>query len=211
MPATVEASLSRGARKDGEGAPPEIQAMGRNTDTPLSYLPSKMPFTPFHMGAGLLAKAVLDKRISLISFGMAQVLIDVEPGVSMLVGASNLHGWSHTIAGALCVGALTTAIAPWVIRRFVERWNVEVHHYHRPALCMTVCGWGPVALGAFVGTLSHLVLDAFIHADMHPLAPFAQSNPLLGMVAHDNVYALCALSAGVGMVCWLIRKLWSKR
>ena len=45
-----------------------------------------MPFTPFHMGAGVVGKAVLDGRISLINFGVAQVLIDIEPGVHMLFG-----------------------------------------------------------------------------------------------------------------------------
>ena len=69
------------------------------------------------MGAGVVGKAVLDGRISLISFGVAQVLIDIEPGVHMLFGWADLHGWSHTLAGALAIGALSTAISPWLIRR----------------------------------------------------------------------------------------------
>ena len=159
------------------------------------------------MGAGVVGKAVLDGRISLISFGVAQVLIDIEPGVHMLFGWADLHGWSHTLAGALAIGALSTAISPWLIRPLVGRWNTEVHHYRLSWLSLPASPkkWA-VATGAFVGTLSHLLLDGLIHADMHPFAPIADANPLLALVAHDEVYALCAVAMGLGSVAWLARK-----
>lgn len=166
-----------------------------------------MPFTPFHMGAGLMAKAVLDGRISLISFGLAQVLIDLEPGVRMITGQGDLHGWSHTVAGALGIGAITTLTAPWLIRPIVQRWNQELVHYCQTWLTVPVTPRkGAVAMGAFVGTFSHLLLDGFMHADMHPLAPFTRLNPLLEWLPHDTVYVLCAVAAAVGAAAWLVRK-----
>ena len=166
-----------------------------------------MPFTPFHMGAGLTAKAVLDGRISLISFGLAQVLMDLEPGVRMLTGKGDLHGWTHTVVGALCIGAITTLIAPFLIRPIVKRWNQELQHYRQTWLTVpAVSRKGSVATGALVGTLSHVVLDGVIHSDMKPLAPLSDLNPLLALLQHDTVYSLCAVAAAIGAAAWLLRQ-----
>lgn len=171
-----------------------------------------MPFTPFHMGAGLTAKAVLDGRISLISFGLAQVLMDLEPGVRMITSQGDLHGWTHTVVGALCIGALTTLTAPFLIRPIVQRWNQELAHYRQTWLTApTVSRPWSVATGAWVGTLSHVVLDGLIHPDMQPLAPLTSLNPLLEWLQHDTVYALCAAAAAVGAAAWLVRKRWQRQ
>jgi len=159
------------------------------------------------MGAGLAAKAVLDGRISLISFGVAQVLIDLEPGVRMLTGQGELHGWSHTVAGALAAGTLATVIAPRLIPPIVRRWNQELAHYRQHWLTIAPQPrQGAVATGAFVGTFSHLLLDGFMHADMHPLAPFTLLNPWLHWLQHGTVYALCAAVAAASAALWLVRK-----
>lgn len=55
-----------------------------------------MPFTPFHMGAGLALKAVAGRHFSVLTFGIAQVAMDIEPLVGMLRGAAVLHGPTHT-------------------------------------------------------------------------------------------------------------------
>jgi hypothetical protein len=56
-----------------------------------------MPFTPFHMGAALIVKPGLNRNISVITFGLAQVAMDIEPGIGMLTGADVLHGPTHTL------------------------------------------------------------------------------------------------------------------
>lgn len=166
-----------------------------------------MPFTPFHMGAGLLAKSGAEHRISLVSFSIAQVVMDIEPGIGMLRDSAVLHGWTHTVAGALVIAALVTAISPWFIRPVVARWNAEATHYRLPWLLVSEpVRRSSVAAGAVFGTLSHVALDALIHADMHPLAPVAAGNPLLGMVEHDSVYAGCAVAAITGSLLWAVRR-----
>ncbi|MGP1629283.1 MAG: DUF4184 family protein [Giesbergeria sp.] len=166
-----------------------------------------MPFTPFHMGAGLLAKAAMDGRISLVSFGVAQVRMDIEPGVRMAAAQGDLHGWSHTLAGALAIGAVATVAAPWLIRRLVGRWNAELRHYRLEWLMTPAAPrkWA-VATGAFFGTMSHVLLDGLMHRDMQPFAPFSDSTPLLALLPHDEVYALCAAGALLGAAVWLMRK-----
>ena len=45
-----------------------------------------MPFTPFHMGAALIVKPVSGSRFSVLTFALAQIAMDIEPGVGMLLG-----------------------------------------------------------------------------------------------------------------------------
>jgi hypothetical protein len=46
-----------------------------------------VPFTPFHMGPGLAIKAVTGRHLSLLVFGVSQVVIDVEPLVRIIRGS----------------------------------------------------------------------------------------------------------------------------
>jgi hypothetical protein len=56
----------------------------------------RRPFTPFHLGPGLAFKSAGGDRFSFVVFGGAQVLIDVEPGVRLLLGHQYVHGPTHT-------------------------------------------------------------------------------------------------------------------
>lgn len=67
-----------------------------------------MPFTPFHMGFGLTAKAAAGNPLGQIAFGLSKVLMDIEPGVRVPLGTSDLHGCSHTMLGAAVMAALAT-------------------------------------------------------------------------------------------------------
>lgn len=60
----------------------------------------------------LVVKPSLDHRISLIAFGLAQIAMDLEPGIRMLVGADEvLHGVTHTILGALVIALAVVLMA----------------------------------------------------------------------------------------------------
>ena len=59
-----------------------------------------MPFTPFHMGPGILIKALLQGSFSLMVFGWAQILMDIQPLVALITSKGQLHGFSHTYIGA---------------------------------------------------------------------------------------------------------------
>ncbi len=45
-----------------------------------------MPFTPIHMGPGILIKSILQGSFSLMVFGWAQIIMDTQPLVVMLTG-----------------------------------------------------------------------------------------------------------------------------
>lgn len=57
-----------------------------------TYLGNRMPFTPIHMGPGLLIKAVLQSGFSLMVFGWTQIVMDVQPLIVMLYGEGQVHG-----------------------------------------------------------------------------------------------------------------------
>ena len=59
-----------------------------------------MPFTPFHMGPGIAVKALLQGSFSLMVFGWAQIVMDIQPLLVMISGEGHVHGFSHTYVGA---------------------------------------------------------------------------------------------------------------
>jgi hypothetical protein len=170
-----------------------------------------MPFTPFHMGAAMVVKPIAVRKFSVIAFGLAQIIIDVEPGIGMLQGASVLHGPSHTVLGALLIAGLTYLITPWLSQLMLLRWNQELRFHKLTWLVeKETVNSGAIAVGALYGTFSHLLLDSLMHDDIQPLAPFSQANPLLHIVSHDDVYVICTALGLIGLGVWIELK-WRNR
>ena len=154
-----------------------------------------MPFTPFHLGPGALFKGVGGRHFSFMVFGGSQVLIDLEPGYKMLIGNTVLHGPSHTLTGAVLIGAIATItgkpISEFVLRRGgYPAWRIS---------------WLAAATGAFLGTFSHLVFDALMHADMMPWAPLSPHNALLGQLSLTTLHWLCGILGGIGLALFLLQ------
>lgn len=55
-------------------------------------------------------------------FGGAQVLMDIEPLLGLIQNRLVLHGYTHTLAGALLIG-LAAALTGRPISAFVILWN----------------------------------------------------------------------------------------
>lgn len=155
-----------------------------------------MPFTPLHLGPGALLKGVGGDRFSFLVFGGSQVLIDIEPGYRMLAGDPILHGSSHTLSGALVIGGIATLagkpISEFVLRRLGAA---------RPGMT-----WTAAALGAFLGTYSHLLPDAIMHSDMKPWAPLTNNNPLYGAISISALHIVCVVLGIVGGVFFWFRR-----
>ena len=85
-----------------------------------------MPVTPFHMGPGLLAKALLGRHLSLMVFGFSQVAIDLEPLVHIVRGDAVLHGFAHTYVGATLVASFSVVAGRPICQRLLARWTPDV-------------------------------------------------------------------------------------
>ena len=155
-----------------------------------------MPFTPLHLGPGLAFKALGGKRFSFLVFGGAQVMMDIEPLLGLLNDWPVLHGPTHTLAGALAIGLLATALGHPVSRAFLRLLS-------RPFHDLT---WGAACAGAFAGTLSHILFDAVMHSDMHPSWPVAAGNPLLGAIGLGHLHLLCLALGLLGLAILGIRQ-----
>lgn len=156
------------------------------------------------MGVALIVKPALGKRFSVIAFGIAQVAMDIEPGVRMAAGAEVLHGPTHTFLGALFMAFLVMLVTPGICNGLLTKWNKEVVHYKMARLAhFGTVSKTAVIIGAFFGTLSHVLLDSLMHHDIHPLSPFFQANPFTGLITHDAIYHACTIAGVLGSAAWL--------
>lgn len=163
-----------------------------------------MPFTPLHMGPGMALKAATGRHFSLISYGVAQVVMDIEPLVGILQGARVLHGPTHTYLAALALGIIAAVLAPLIGRPILRRWNRELSHYGLSWLTAPESFASiPVITGAFSGTLSHVLLDSLMHGDITPFAPWSSANGLLGLTSIAALHRTCILSGLLGLLVWL--------
>jgi hypothetical protein len=124
------------------------------------------------MGAALIVKPAAKRHFSVITFGLAQIAMDIEPGIGMMLDRDILHGPGHTLIGALLIALVIVWIAPHICNQILARYNREVLFYEIPWLCEPGSVTRTAVLsGALFGTLSHVVLDSLMHADIRPLAP----------------------------------------
>lgn len=151
-----------------------------------------MPFTPFHMGPGILIKSLLQGSFSLMVFAWAQIIMDIQPLIVLLTGNGHLHGFSHTYLGASILaiisalsGKYLSEIGLKILGIAKEDNPIKIH-------------WPVAIVSAYIGTFSHVVIDSIMHADMEPFYPFSSSNNLLRMITTDQLHQFCLYSGLIG-------------
>ena len=157
-----------------------------------------MPFTPFHLGPGAVFKAVGGDRFSFMVFGGSQVLIDLEPGLRLMTESVPLHGFTHTLIGALLIGTFAGVIGKPISERVLYGMDIPCHGVT----------WTVSFMSAYIGTVSHVILDAIMHWDVKLAYPFALSNPLLGLISDGWLNLLC-LACGVLGIAGLVGRTWA--
>ena len=146
-----------------------------------------MPFTPFHIGAGLLAKGASPTNVSLTAFIASQVFIDIPVGINMIFdmpyipGESGLHGNEHTFIGGTVW--LLIFMGLWIVWEKISKHGIS-----------RKMAW----YGAAIGFYSHVLLDSIVHFDIWPFWPISRSNPFLGLLTWGGVELLCLGMAAVG-------------
>lgn len=154
-----------------------------------------MPFTPLHMGPGIIIKALLQGSFSLMVFGWTQIIMDIQPLIVLITGEGHLHGFSHTYVGATLLALLAALTGKYLseIGLYVlglnKEWKVKI-------------AWWVTFLSAFIGAYSHVLLDSIMHSDLEPFYPFNSHNPLLGFISIEALHKLCLYSGAVGGVLY---------
>ena len=155
-----------------------------------------MPFTPFHMGPGILIKALLQGGFSLMVFGWAQIVMDMQPLVVLMTDEGHLHGFSHTYLGATLLGIFSALSGKYLAEIGLKFLGVSKQH--NPI----EISWSVAGISALVGTYSHVVLDAIMHGDVQPYYPFSLENGLLGMLSVATLHRLCFYTAVFGAIAF---------
>lgn len=159
-----------------------------------------MPVTPFHFGPGLLFKAAAPRWFSFTAFVASQCVIDLETAYNIVWSRWPLHRDLHTVRDGTVIGVIAgvaalplAALAARIVRREgLARTPGEL-------------SFGPALIGGAIGGSSHAVLDAIMHSDVQPLAPWVAGNPAAGVIPALVLHLLCVI-AGVAGIALLARR-----
>ncbi|HYD81901.1 MAG TPA: hypothetical protein VEC06_19035 [Paucimonas sp.] len=159
-----------------------------------------MPITPFHFGPGAALHAIAPRQVSFLAFCAANVLIDLESLSNLVAQRYPVHAFFHTYVGATLI-VVVTMLLFFAARGTAARValpNLFEWKALRPP---------QVLAGAAAGAYSHVVLDSIMHADMSPLAPFSDVNPLLGAISLEGLHWFCFGGAVFALLVLGIRRL----
>lgn len=162
-----------------------------------------MPFTPIHMGPGIAAKALLQGSFSLMVFGWAQIVMDIQPLLVLITGEGTLHGFSHTYVGASLLAVVSALSGKYLseIGLYVLALNPERD---------VVIRWPVAFFSAFIGTLSHVLLDSIMHADVQPFLPVTTDNAFLQLITVDALHEFCLYSGLAGGAVFFAIHFWRR-
>jgi hypothetical protein len=147
------------------------------------------------MGPGILIKSLLQGGFSLMVFGWAQIIMDIQPLIVMISGEGHLHGFSHTYIGASLLGLFSALTGKYLseIGLFLLGLNAQWQ--------VNISGWVSL-LSALVGTFSHVFIDSIMHSDIEPFFPWDHSNQYLGLISVQALHKACLYSGLVGGVLY---------
>jgi membrane-bound metal-dependent hydrolase YbcI (DUF457 family) len=122
-----------------------------------------MPFTPFHFGPSGFIGLLLLKWVDFPTILLASVVIDIEPFLVLMFNLSYpLHGFFHSFLGASIVAILLI-----LIMRYLKGY---LSAFMNPFKLKQDATLRSIALGAFIGAFSHILLDAPIYVEMDPFS-----------------------------------------
>ncbi len=147
-----------------------------------------MPFTPFHLGPGLLIGLIFFPLLYLPAVLLGSIIVDVEPLSFLILGLPVLHLFFHTFLGATIM-ALILALIVFLLQELLGS-IMRVFRLPQKASPMNI------TLAALIGAYSHIILDAFLYPEMQPFWPLL-GNPFLGLVSSSTVYLFC-------IICFII-------
>jgi len=148
------------------------------------------------MGPGILVKAILQGSFSLMVFGWAQIVMDIQPLFVLITGDGQLHGFSHTY-----IGATLLAVFSALSGKYLSEIGLKLLGIYKEGNPVKIRWWISF-LSAFIGTYSHVALDSIMHSDVEPYYPLPKENGLLALINVHQLHQLCIYSAMVGAIIY---------
>jgi membrane-bound metal-dependent hydrolase YbcI (DUF457 family) len=145
-----------------------------------------MPFTPYHFGPSGFIGLVFKKWIDIPVFLLANVAVDLEPGIVLLFDLNYPeHGFCHTFLFGTAVGLIWGTLA-YPARSIFGRLMRLIALPYQTNL-------SKMLLSAVLGVWLHILLDSLCWSNIQPFWPF-HANPLLNLMTVKTVYMLCTMS-----------------
>ena len=155
-----------------------------------------MPFTPYHFGPSGFIGLTLRKWLDIPVFVLANVIVDIEVLVIMLLGIGRpMHRYCHTFLIGAIVGIIW-AVAAYPLRHLFKRLMQAFRiPYQTSLLKMLISG--------VLGMWLHVVIDSFCWWDVRPFWPL-NANPFADLMTVKTVYLMCTISFLPAIVIYII-------
>jgi len=154
----------------------------------------KTPFTPFHLGPALALGLPLRKSMHLPTFILANVVLDFEPLLVLVMGLGYpLHGHAHTFLAALLLGMALGYVMlnlDDVLYPLYGLLRLDQDVKRKPV---------PFMLAGASGTVLHVLFDSPLYAEMRPLFPLT-TNPMYIPTLAFGEYCMCGMMGIFGLV-----------
>lgn len=171
-----------------------------------------MPYTPLHMGPGMIVKAMVPRHFSIIAFGITQVLVDLEVLWNMERHNTPLHTFFHTYLGVSLIVFIAIPLGKTLSTSIRRIWNFVgkyVSSFDMKVPEQTT--WTATILGASIGAYSHILFDSFYHLDIEPFQPWSDANPCKGIINPFNMEIVFNLLFIIGLLWFVIGEILRKR
>ena len=157
-----------------------------------------MPFTPYHLGPGLLFGLLLLNFINFPTFLIASVIVDIEPLIIILFNLNpSLHGFFHSFLGGTLVAFLLAALMS-VIRKYLSP-ILEFFKIERKS------SFKKILLGSLFGVYTHILLDSFLYIDIRPFLPLSFNPFLIIELPSLSIYLFCVFCFVGAIFIYIIR------
>lgn len=147
-------------------------------------------------------KAVAQDKFSLIIFGWAQILVDLQPLVVILTNEGQTHGITHTFVGGAILGTVAAGsgknLAEWLLNLFRKKSKPRVQ-----------VSWKTTWWSGLTGGLSHELLDALIYPDMRPFWPFVKGTRM-DVFSSLEMTAFCIFTGSAGLLVYFVSRMVSR-
>jgi membrane-bound metal-dependent hydrolase YbcI (DUF457 family) len=159
-----------------------------------------MPFTTYHFGPALFFGLLLIGYLSLPTFLIGSVIIDVEPFLVLTFSLDYpLHGFFHSFLGSSIIAILLV----YVMIMLNDRIQGIMEFLKIKQDLPTKSIW----LASFSSIYLHVLFDAPLHSDIRPFYPLDFNPFYVGTSAGVWIYSVCAMMFLIGFFIYLYRRM----
>ena len=129
-----------------------------------------MPFTPYHLGPGLMIGLLFLNFIDFPTFLIASIIVDIEPFIVLFFNLDYpLHGFFHSFLGGTIIAILLT-----VVMSKIRRYFSSLMSFFKLEQDVS---FNKILVASLLGIYIHILLDSPIYTDIQPFFPLT-FNPL---------------------------------